>query len=99
MKKNDKKTRSAIALHYDEVNAPRVTAKGSGSLAEEIIKLAEEHGIPLKQDEELTRLLSDIPLDDEIPEVLYRAVAEVIAFAYVVTGRFPEGTKSGSAAN
>lgn len=84
--------RLAIALEYSGGDAaPRVTAKGDGTLAEEIIRLAQAHAIPLRSDRELVQVLAAIELDQEIPEVLYRAVAEVIAFAYLVRGKVPEG--------
>ncbi len=79
----------AIALYYDDGNAPRVTAKGEGSIARQILSIAEEHHIPLEDDPELAALLAQIPLGDEIPNELYHAVAEVIAFAYIVAGKFP----------
>lgn len=81
----------AVALEYDGASAPRVTAKGEGDIARQIIDLAREHGVPLQENPELVRLLRRIPLGDEIPEALYYTVAEVIAFAYIVAGRFPEG--------
>jgi len=81
----------AVALLYDGENAPRITAKGRGELAEQIIALAEKHGVPLHGDRELAALLSQIPLGDEIPEALYVAIAHVIAFAYLVSGKFPPG--------
>ncbi len=87
----------AVALLYDGENTPRITAKGQGELAEQIIALAEEHGVPLHGDRELAALLSQIPLGDEIPEALYVAIAHVIAFAYLVSGKFPPGFKHGEA--
>ncbi|EGV52506.1 flagellar protein FhlB [Candidatus Endoriftia persephone str. Guaymas] len=81
----------AIALNYDGSNAPRLTAKGRGAVAEQILSIAKEHNIPLHQDTELSALLAQIPLGDEIPEALYRAVAEVIAFAYLLSGKRPPG--------
>ncbi|MBL3591022.1 MAG: EscU/YscU/HrcU family type III secretion system export apparatus switch protein [gamma proteobacterium endosymbiont of Lamellibrachia anaximandri] len=81
----------AIALNYDGENAPKLTAKGRGELAERIMVLAEEHDVPLHEDAELAALLSQIPLGDEIPEALYRAIAEVIAFAYILSGKRPPG--------
>jgi flagellar biosynthesis protein len=81
----------AIALNYDGENAPRLTAKGRGELANRILSLADEHGVPLHEDAELAALLSQIPLGEEIPESLYRAVAEVIAFAYLLSGKLPPG--------
>ncbi|MFA5626773.1 MAG: EscU/YscU/HrcU family type III secretion system export apparatus switch protein [Thiohalomonadaceae bacterium] len=86
-----KKPKNAIALHYDGKNAPRITAKGRGSVAEEIIALAELHGVPLHEDSELVGLLAQLELNDTIPRELYLAVAEVIAFAYRLTERFPPG--------
>jgi len=82
-------SKSAVALHYDEKHAPRITAKGSGKLAEEIIAVAREHDVPLHEDSELNALLSQLELGDEIPRELYIAVAEVLAFAYMLTGKVP----------
>ena len=82
-------SRTAIALHYSGRGAPRVTAKGKGVVAEEILALAREHNIPLREDAALTGLLARIDLGDEIPEKLYVAVAEVIAFAYRLSGKMP----------
>lgn len=80
----------AVALEYDGINTPTVNARGIGSVAEQIIEMAEQYGIPLQQDNELIEVLSDLKLGDEIPENLYRAIAEVIAFAYILSGKFPE---------
>ncbi len=56
---------------------------------EEIIALAREHGVPLLENAELAALLAQLDLGDEIPETLYRCVAQIIAFAYRLRGRFP----------
>ena len=77
----------AVALHYDGVNAPKVTAKGTGRLAEKILDLANEHDIPVHSDPALVKVLSKVPLGDEIPRELYVAIAEVIAFAYMLSGK------------
>lgn len=81
----------AVALKYDGDSAPTVTAKGRGDLALEIIELARENNVPLDTNPELVKLLSSIPLGDEIPEALYLAVAEVIAFAYLLSDKIPDG--------
>lgn len=81
----------AVALRYDGHNAPRVTAKGERRVAEQIITAAEQAGVPLYPDPELAMVLSQIPLGEEIPDNLYKAIAEVIAFAYILAGKFPEG--------
>ncbi len=80
----------AVALKYNGEQAPKVTAKGSGFSAEQILEIAEKHGIPLQNDPELASILAQVPLGDEIPENLYLAVAEVIAFAYFLSGKSPE---------
>jgi flagellar biosynthesis protein len=83
--------KKAVALFYDGQNAPAVTATGSGELAEQIIELARQHGIPLFENETLLTLLLDIGLGEEIPETLYLCIAQVIAFAYKIQGKFPDG--------
>ena len=81
----------AVALLYDGQNAPRITAKGRGALAEKLLEQARIHQIPLEEDPELAAILSQIPLGNEIPDSLFRAIAEVIAFAYLVSGKRPPG--------
>lgn len=78
------KRRLAVALEYSGNGAPRVTAKGAGEVADAILRAAAAHDIPIRGDRELVEVLAQLPLDREIPEVLYRAVAEVIAFAYYI---------------
>lgn len=80
---------SAVALRYDGRNAPRVTAKGRGKVAEQILELAAEAGVPVREDPDLTLLLAQVELGDEVPPELYVAVAQVIAFAYRLSGRGP----------
>ncbi len=77
----------AVSLQWDGKGAPRVTAKGRGEVAERIIALAEAHGVPLREDHALVSVLSKLDLDQQIPQQLYVAVAEVIAFAYALGGR------------
>ena len=79
-----------VALHYDGEGAPTVSAKGRGYIAEDILKIAKEHDVPIKEDKDLVQFLSKVELGTEIPETLYLAVAEVIAFAYKLKGKTPE---------
>lgn len=81
--------RKAVALGYDSANdaAPRVLAKGSGYVAERIEKLAQENGVDLYEDAALVEALSAVDIGSEIPEELYRVVAEVLAFIYALDGR------------
>ena len=73
-------------MRWDGKGDPKVTAKGQGLVAEEIIALAKKHNVPIRADNELVTLLSTVELDDEVPEQLYIAVAEIIAFAYTLKG-------------
>ena len=72
--------RSAIALEYDRVGAPRVTAKGKGEVAERIIAMAKAHDIAIEENPVLAEALAQVELEEQIPENLYRAVAEVLSF-------------------
>lgn len=76
--------KKAVALKYeqDKPGAPFVLATGKGLIAEQILKLAEENGIYIHESPELVEVLVRLELGEEIPEALYRAIAEVIAFAY-----------------
>ena len=74
----------AVALYYDGESAPKITATGSEDIARQIIALAIEHVIPIYENPELVALLATLELGDEIPEILYRTIAELICFAYEV---------------
>ena len=74
--------KTVIALSFDGINAPVVTAKGSGATGEHIVQLAQEHGVPLHEDSSLAEALSHIPLGVEIPTEVYAVVAEVLAYIY-----------------
>lgn len=77
----------AVALHYDKQGAPRVVAKGKGTIAAKIIEVAKEHDVPIQENEVLAGALSNVELGDEIPAELYKAVAEVLIFVMKLTGR------------
>lgn len=91
MQKSEYETTTAVALKYDGEEAPTITATGEGSVAEEIIRIAKEANIPLYENADLVALLSKLELGDNIPEVLYKVIAEIIAFAYHIQNKVPEG--------
>lgn len=77
--------KKAVALRYQPTSqqaVPTLTAKGSGRVADEIIKRALEHGVPVQEDVSMVEILSQLDLDQEIPPQLYRIVAEVLSFVY-----------------
>ncbi len=81
--------KKAVALRYrpEKDSAPRVTAKGTGSIAERIITIARDNGIPVKDDPDLIEVLSKLDIDAQIPPSVYIAVAELLAFVYAVNGK------------
>ncbi|NPA48687.1 MAG: hypothetical protein GXO20_01775 [Thermodesulfobacteria bacterium] len=88
--KGAKKARKrAAALKYDpkKDKAPRLVAKGEGLLAERILALAKEAGIPIKEDAPLVEALLRVELEREIPPELYEAVAAVLAWAWRLEGK------------
>ncbi|XJZ28482.1 EscU/YscU/HrcU family type III secretion system export apparatus switch protein [Bacillota bacterium Lsc_1132] len=74
----------AVALTYQQHlhDAPKVVAKGKGKTAEAIIEKAKQNQVPIQEDPSLVQLLSELDLNQSIPEELYQAVAEVFAFIY-----------------
>ena len=83
------KRKKAVALKYDPFKdrAPKVTAKGSGDVAERIIQIAREHDIPVKDDADLVEVLSKLEIEKEIPPDIYVVVAELLAFVYSVNNK------------
>ena len=79
--------RFAIALEYDGKQAPVVTARGHHEIADEILQIARQENIPVHEDDELSLLLSQLDLGDHIPEALYVVIAEVLSFAYRLSGK------------
>jgi flagellar biosynthesis protein len=90
-----KPPRIAVALDYDGQGAPRVTAKGRGELAERIVETGRKHGVAIEQNAVLAQALSAVELDDEIPEALYRATAQVIAFVLALRGELGRRNRDG----
>jgi flagellar biosynthesis protein len=83
--------RQATALSYEQADrAPRVVASGSGHIAEAIIAAAQEAGIPVRSDPALAQALAALDLGTEVPEALYRAVAEALAWAYKLDAKAPK---------
>ncbi|WP_413298902.1 EscU/YscU/HrcU family type III secretion system export apparatus switch protein [Bacillus sp. 1P10SD] len=92
--KRDSKELQAIALSYEASKhaAPKVVAKGKGSVAAAIIEKAKQHDVPIQEDSSLVDLLSQLQINETIPEQLYQAVAEVFAFIYRVDKEYSNRT-------
>lgn len=79
----------AVALQWDGQAAPRVVAKGRGELAARIAELAAEHGVPIDGDPQIVEVLATVDIGRQVPESLFVAVAEILAFAYSIKGSLP----------
>ena len=76
------KKRRAAALRYEGSGAPKVVAAGRGLIAEKILAAAKDAGVPIREDAALAEALSGLELGREVPEELWVAVAEALAWAY-----------------
>jgi flagellar biosynthesis protein len=83
---------AAAALQYDpkRPEPPQVLATGRGVTAEEILRIAREHGVPVYEDAGLVEALARLDVTDFIPRELYAVVAEVLAYVYRVDAEFRE---------
>ena len=82
--KKDAEKPVAVALKYEgkAEHAPRVTAKGHGTIAEQIIKVAESQGVEVHEDADLAQLLVTLDVDSFIPVEAFAAVAEILGYVY-----------------
>ncbi|MCG6553222.1 MAG: flagellar biosynthesis protein FlhB [Candidatus Magnetominusculus sp. LBB02] len=82
-------THLAIALIYkgDKMSAPRITAKGSGYVAQKIREIARENRVPIYEDKPLARSLFTFEVGEYVPQELYKAVAKILAYIYQLKGK------------
>lgn len=83
-------TEFAVALRYDEatMSAPRIVAKGVDFMAFQIRQIAQLHGVPIVQRPPLARALyAAAEVGDEVPPMYYKAVAELLAYVYRLSGK------------
>jgi len=90
--KERKLLKKAVALKYEphRQEAPIVTAKGQGLVAEKIIEVAKKKHIPIKDDPDLVQILSQLELGDQIPSSVYQVVAEIFVFIYHLNNKYQE---------
>lgn len=80
----------ALSLLYDGKDAPHIAAKGYSELADLIVERAKEEGLLIHKDEHLFNYLQNLDVGQEIPPTMYVVIAELIAFSYVLRGKFPD---------
>ena len=84
----------AVALRYDGGDgAPVVVASGMGHLAEKIVEVASESGVPVYEDNSLATMLSQLALGQEIPDSLYRAIVEIYVYFLKFDPNDPERSR------
>ena len=88
----------AVALRYDGLRAPVVSAKGDEELARRIVEEARRQGVHITEDPQLLALLARLDLDQEIPPSLYAAVAAILSWVYWLQGLRPEQARQRDAA-
>ena len=76
-----------IAVQYHNV-APKILSTATGTLLKNMLEIAAEHGIPVFKDKDLAELLYNLPAGSDVPQELFKAVAEVFAFCYRVNDSF-----------
>ncbi len=85
------RNKRAVALSYDESHgAPVIVASGMGHLAEKIVEVAGENGVPVYEDNSLATVLSQMELGKEIPEELYNAIVEIYIYFLNFDPKDPE---------
>ena len=97
MAENENKKLQAAAISYDpsENDVPILSAFGEGKMAEKIVEVARESGVPVMPEPGLTGLLSRLSVGDEIAPEMYDAVAKVLAFVSEVDKTYGEKIKRG----
>ena len=85
----------AVALEYISESdfAPKVVAGGRGKVAEQILQIAFDRGIKVREDADLAEMLSAIDIDSEIPINAFAAVAEILTYVYRANGNAPDFIK------
>lgn len=79
---DDRMNKKAVALLYDENRdvAPVIVASGLGYLAEKIVEIANENGVPVYEDNSLATVLTQLDLGTAIPEELYQAIVDIYTY-------------------
>lgn len=90
---NEVMNKKAVALKYDENKnaAPVIVASGMGYLAEKIVEVANDNGVPVYEDNSLATVLTQLNLGAEIPEELYQVIVDIYAYFLKYVPKNPEG--------
>ncbi len=82
-----KDDRAGAALEYSG-DIPKIVAVARGKLVERLIQIARDHNITIYRDTDLVQVLAQLPVGSEIPETLFKAVSEILAYCYRINSEF-----------
>lgn len=99
MGKHQHKRPTALQYNPQNNSAPTLVAKGDNALAKEIIGLAQQHGVLIHEDPHLAEILNSLDIGQSVPQEIFIVVAELVAFSYVLQGKFPENWQGSSPIN
>lgn len=85
--KSENQTAVALKDRTLEKKVPQVLAAGRGKIAEQIMQLAFENGIKVREDKALAEMLATIEIDSPIPSEAFVAVAEILSYVYRANGQ------------
>lgn len=93
-------SKKAVALQYEAGDgAPVIVASGMGYMAEKIVEVAADSGVPIYEDNSLATILTQLKLGQEVPEELYKAIVEIyVYFLHFDPNSVKEGAQPGQAA-
>ncbi len=86
-KKPDRMTAVALLDRTEDRMVPQISAAGRGKIAEEILRLAFENGVPVREDSTLAEMLATVEIDSPIPSEAFMAVAEILSYIYRANGQ------------
>jgi len=95
---NPERRQKAVALRYDpgQEQAPRIVATGEGHMADQIVRIAIDHGISIRKDADLVEILAKLEIDTLIPVEAFAAVAEILSYIYRSQGKGPPEAEASS---
>lgn len=98
---NEVMNKKAVALKYDENRnaAPIIVASGMGYMAEKIVEVANDNGVPVYEDNSLATVLTQLNLGSEIPEELYQAIVDIYAYFLKFVPKNPEAMRQEAETN
>ncbi len=91
-----RKKAAAVTYNPEKDTAPELVAAGRGLIAEKILEVARAFDIPIREDRNLVTLLEALEIDTDIPEELYRVVAEVLVYIYKLDNDFGDQEAGGT---